>query len=252
MWTVHLLLPAYNEEMALPGLLERLAEFSSTLPKRLVVWVVDDGSTDRTLNVAEAGTTGLDTKVVVHTRNLGLGQAVNSGIQAIVEVAGPEDILVLMDADDTHDVGLIMPLVQVIDDGADISIASRFVRGGDDSTAPWYRRLLSRVAARIFRQAFPLGGIRDFTSGYRAYRTSLIEVATHYWGQRLIEEQGFACMVELLLKLRHWDPVILEVPMVLRYDRKQGESKLKIIRTVRQYMVLALRDRLQPTPRIRG
>ena len=61
-------------------------------------------------------------------------------------------------------------------------------------------------------------------------------------------ERGFACMVELLLKLRYCRPVIAEVPMVLRYDRKQTPSKLKLARTIAQYLKLALRDRLSPPP----
>ena len=91
--------------------------------------------------------------------------------------------------------------------------------------------------------------VGDFTSGYRMYRVSMLQKATAHWGDRLIEEDGFACMVELLLKLRHWKPQIVEVPMKLRYDRKLGESKLNLPRTLRQYLKLALRDRLTPAPR---
>ena len=55
-------------------------------------------------------------------------------------------------------------------------------------------------------------------------------------------------MVELLLKLRHCNPVIAEVPLVLQYDRKLSASKLKLRRTIGQYMKLLARDRLAPAP----
>jgi dolichol-phosphate mannosyltransferase len=55
-------------------------------------------------------------------------------------------------------------------------------------------------------------------------------------------------MVELLLKLRHCEPVIAEVPLKLHYDRKQGQSKLKLRRTIGQYLKLLIRDRLAPAP----
>ena len=55
-------------------------------------------------------------------------------------------------------------------------------------------------------------------------------------------------MVELLLKLRHCEPVVVEVPMVLEYDRKQGASKINIVRTIFQYLKLAIRDRVSPPP----
>jgi dolichol-phosphate mannosyltransferase len=132
--------------------------------------------------------------------------------------------------------------------GADLVIASRYVSGGDDSTAPALRRLLSRGAATVFRTMFPLDGFNDFTSGFRAYRVSLLRRANDHWGERLVEERGFACMVELLLKLRHWSPQIAEVPLVLRYDRKASASKLRIARTIAQYLKLAARDRLVPEP----
>lgn len=136
-----------------------------------------------------------------------------------------------------------------IANGQDIAIASRFVEGGCDKTAPRFRRFLSRGASVVFKIVFPLDKIGDFTSGYRMYRASMMQKALAHWGERFIEEDGFACMVEMLLKLRHWKPQIVEVPMKLRYDRKMGESKLRLFRTLRQYLKLAMRNRLTPPPR---
>jgi dolichol-phosphate mannosyltransferase len=244
----HLVLPAYNEVESLPPMLRRLRDMTAGWDGSVRIWVVDDGSSDGTADVAHHGPEGLDVTVVSHPRNLGLGQAVHSGLRAAAAAAHGDDVVVVMDADDTHDVGLIPLLHQALTDGADIAIASRFVRGGNDSTAPPFRRLLSRGAAVLFRLALPLDGVRDFTSGYRAYRVSLLQRAVSHYGERLIEEQGFACMVELLLKLRHCRPVVVEVPLVLRYDRKQSASKLRLGRTVVQYLELLIRDRLTPPP----
>jgi dolichol-phosphate mannosyltransferase len=245
--TTHVVLPAYNEAAGLPTLLHRLAELAHT--DKLTVWVVDDGSSDATAEVAATGVPGLDTRLVRHRVNLGLGQAVQSGLQAVLVTAAREDdIVVVMDADDTHDPALIPLLRAEIAAGADVAICSRFVAGGDDATAPLGRRLLSRGAAVLFNHALRVDDVRDFTSGYRAYRVSLLDRAARHWGERLIEEQGFACMVELLLKLRHCRPAITEIPMTLRYDRKQGASKLRLMQTISQYLKLLVRDRLAPAP----
>lgn len=244
--TAHVVLPAYNEEGSLPPLLARLADAAAT--ERLVVWVIDDGSTDRTAEIAAAGRSGLDVRLVRHPRNLGLGQAVQSGIRAVLAAADPDDHMVVMDADDTHDPGLLSRLREGIEAGADVVICSRFVDGGDDRTVPPLRRLLSRGAAVAFRRALGLRGVHDFTSGFRAYRVELLTRAAQHWGERLVEEQGFACMVELLLKLRHCSPVITEIPLVMQYDRKQGASKLRLKRTMGQYAKLLVRDRLAPAP----
>ncbi|KZB81047.1 dolichol-phosphate mannosyltransferase [Amycolatopsis regifaucium] len=242
----HVVLPAFNEEAALPALLRRLADVALT--EQLTVWVVDDGSSDRSAAVAGSGFGGLEVRVVRHAVNLGLGRAVQSGLRAALEKAGSDDVIVVMDADDTHDPGLITLLRAEIATGSDVAICSRFVPGGDDRTAPLVRRMLSRGAAQLFRRALGVEGVRDFTSGYRAYRATLLARASEHWGERLIEEQGFACMVELLLKLRHCHPVITEIPLDLRYDRKQGPSKLKLRRTLLQYLKLLARDRLSPAP----
>lgn len=244
--TTHVVLPAYNEEAGLPLLLDRLADLAAT--EELTVWVVDDGSSDATAEIAAAGVEGLDVRLVRHQVNLGLGQAVQSGLRSVLATALDHDMVVVMDADDTHDPALIPLLRKEIAEGADVAICSRFVVGGDDTTAPFGRRVLSRGAAVLFDRAVQVGGVRDFTSGFRAYRVSLLDRATRHWGERLIEEQGFACMVELLLKLRHCRPVITEVPLTLRYDRKQSTSKLKVRRTIVQYVKLLTRDRLSPAP----
>jgi dolichol-phosphate mannosyltransferase len=238
-------LPAYNEAAALPSLLRRIAELART--EQVTVWVVDDGSSDGTGEVV-TGVTGLDVRLVSHPVNLGLGQAVQTGLRAALADAGEDDFVVVMDADDTHDPALITRLGNEIVSGADVVICSRFVTGGDDRTAPLFRRMLSRSAAVLFRRVLGLVDVHDFTSGFRAYRISLLARASTHWGERLVEERGFACMVELLLKLRHCHPVITEVPLELRYDRKQGPSKLKLRRTIVQYVRLLVRDRLTPAP----
>ncbi|MEU4744149.1 glycosyltransferase [Actinosynnema sp. NPDC023658] len=242
----HVVLPAYNEAASLPPLLTRLAEVALT--GKLTAWVVDDGSSDGTADVVAAGWPGLDVRLISHPVNLGLGLAVQSGLRAVLEEAADEDVVVVMDADDTHDPALICELEREIAAGADVVICSRFVAGGDDTTAPALRRLLSRGAAVLFRRVLRVEGVRDFTSGFRGYRVDLLARASSHWGERLIEERGFACMVELLLKLRHCRPVVTEVPLALRYDRKRGPSKIRIVRTVGQYVKLLVRDRLSPAP----
>jgi dolichol-phosphate mannosyltransferase len=246
--SVHVVLPAYNEAAALRPLLERLAALRLGPEHALRVWVVDDGSVDATGAVARQGSGGLEVGLITHPVNLGLGQAVNTGLHSVLQSGADQDCVVVMDADDTHDVNLIPAMLDRLESGADIVIASRFVPQGDDSTAPAFRRLLSRGAAFVFRSLLPLDGLHDFTSGYRAYRVGLLRRAAQHWGERLIAERGFACMVELLLKLRHCKPVIHEVPLVLRYDRKPGRSKLKLARTTMQYLKLLLRERLAPPP----
>src|SRR5680860_1842300 len=113
---VHVVLPAFNEEASLPSLLARLEQFRSEYCPQyhhlLKVWVVDDGSTDATADCAASRHGELAVNLISHPVNLGLGQAVRSGLAVATDTAHPDDVIVVMDADDTHDVNLILQLVQ--------------------------------------------------------------------------------------------------------------------------------------------
>ena len=246
---VHILLPAFNEAQALPTLLIRLSQYQATRSLRLKVLIVDDGSDDSTLEIAVRGVPGLETGVISHVSNQGLGQAVLTGLVSILNRAADDDVVVVMDADDTHDPALIDSFIERVLAGSDLVIGSRFVGDGDDSTVPRVRRLLSRCASLLVRLFVPVGGVADVSSGYRAYRVASLRKAYQQWGDRLIVERSFACMTELLIKLRHYAPTIEEVPLGLRYDRKAGPSKMRLLPTLSQYVRMTIRDRIGPPPR---
>ena len=95
-------------------------------------------------------------------------------------------------------------------------------------------------------------GARDYTCGYRLYRSSMLRRAFQAWGDRLIEEAGFVCMAEVLVKLGRGGAKVSEAPLVLRYDRKEGASKMKVMKTISRYFVMARRVRSGAIPRITG
>jgi dolichol-phosphate mannosyltransferase len=107
-----------------------------------------------------------------------------------------------------------------------------------------FREILSYGASLLFRLTFPIQGVRDYTCGYRAYEARIIKAAFERWKDDFISEEGFTCMVDILLKLRQMDCIFVEVPMVLRYDRKPGVSKMNVPRTIRRTLYLLVRRRL--------
>ncbi len=158
-------LPAYNEEESLPNLLNRIGKLNLEHDTKIKVVVVNDGSSDNTAEVTANGSDNLQLTIVNHEKNMGLGPAVQTGIKEALSIANDNDIVVIMDADDTHDVTLLDEMINRIESGADITIASRFVNGGDDASAPMFRRMLSRGASVIFKNILTLNSIKDFTSG---------------------------------------------------------------------------------------
>jgi len=209
---------------------------------RYRVLVIDDGSSDQTAAVAKRDGARMPVRVVSHVRNQGLAQAIRTGLGEIVRTADDRDILVIMDADNTHPADLIPRLVEALDQGAEVAIASRFRPGSRLFGVPVLRRVLSRGASLVFRLLFPIAGARDYTGGYRAYRLGLLRRAMDVYGDEFLMSTGFSVMTELLLKLRTLAPRVREVPFVLRYDLKRGQSKLVPGRTIVQYLGLITRE----------
>lgn len=221
-------LPAYNEEAAISALFGRFeAVFpGKSLPYRIVLY--NDGSTDGTLFSARAWEDRLNVEVIGRPENLGLGAGLRALVSYVARNGGPQDVLVIMDCDDTHPPGLIPSMTAALDAGCDIVIASRYRNGARIEGVTAHRRLLSLGAALLFKALHPCRGVLDYTSGYRGYRVSLLQRALAHYGDNLIREQGFACMVELLLKLNHLGARACEVPIDLRYDLKKGASKMDL------------------------
>jgi len=234
---VWVLLPAFNEATTLPTLLEGLVAAIPPTDGGAEIIVVDDGSTDETAAVAASGA-DVPVRVVSHERNLGLARAMATALEKILPRAADDDVIVTMDADNTHPPALIPGMLTEIRRGADLVIASRYVPGGREEGVPALRRLLSRGIGILMRLRFGLAGVRDYSCGYRAYRAGLLRAAARYWGPRLIESRGFTVTAELLLKVQSLHPRVVEVPLHLRYDLKRGSSKMRILHTIGGYLSL--------------
>jgi dolichol-phosphate mannosyltransferase len=182
--------------------------------------------------------------LIEHPANLGLGAAIRSGLLGAVDAAGGDDVIVTMDADDTHTPAAIEQMLARINAGLDVVVASRYQPGARVLGVPATRRFLSFAASVLFRIVFPTPGVRDFTCGYRAYRASALNAAVARYRKEFIDQEGFQCMVDILLKLRRMNLRFGEVPLVLRYDLKAGKSKMKVLRTIAKTLVLLVRRRL--------
>lgn len=236
-------LPAYNEEESLPELLERIGESfaDSELPYEVVI--VNDGSKDSTAKIVHQYALQMPIHLVNHEVNQGLGVTIRDGLREASERAEERDIIVTMDADNTHPPGLIPRMVQMIHEGCDVVIASRFQNGASVRGVPINRYFLSYGARLLFTTMFPTRGVRDYTSGFRAYRVSVIREAFQHYGDGFVGETGFSCMADVLLKLRKQGVVFGEAPLRLRYDLKGGESKMQVFRTIWLTLKLLVRQR---------
>ncbi len=241
-WVV---LPAYNEAENLPAIFEgcrRLVPDAHDLDLRLIL--VDDGSTDDTPHVARRNSRGLKVDILCNGTNRGLAETFMRGMVAAAQQADPDDVIVCMDADNSHLPAQLRRMIQDVLEGRDVVIASRYRNGAVVKGVPLLRRLMSRGMSLLFRVAYPIPGVRDYSCGFRAYRAGCLQKALASQGNHLFAKEGFACMVGILLRLHKHGAIFGEVPIILRYDQKIGPTKMNVGATVVRTLLVLLRERL--------
>jgi dolichol-phosphate mannosyltransferase len=237
---IYVVLPAYNEEHALPELAVKIQRVMHEMQASYRIVVVNDGSRDRTAEVLERLCPRHPIHVIPHKYNRGLGETIRDGFEYVAEVASPHDVLVRMDCDDTHDPRYIPAMVKKLEEGYEVVATSRYAPGGGQIGVDWYRRAMSRIANFIMKSVFPIPGLWEYTCGYRAYRVSLIQDAIRIFGNRFIDLKGmgFTGTVEKVIKCKMMGARVAEVPFVLRYDRKMSSSKVVTSITTLGYLTL--------------
>lgn len=237
-------LPAYNEETGIANVLKNISQFRNVSRYTIEVLVVNDGSTDRTVQVIQDfARDHLFVKMINHAENKGLGEAIKTILRYTTENMADDDVLVTMDADNTHSPLLIESMIgKLISHELDLVVASRFTNGGCELGLRALRKFYSRGAMCFFKIFFPIKNLNDYSSGFRAYRVNTIREAQNRW-RDLITTNGFDCMAEIAAKFSRMGIRAGEIPLILNYELKEGESKMKVARTVRGYFSLLTKVR---------
>ena len=200
---IYVLFPAYNEEQVIRPTLRAFAEAIRGRESDYHAVLVDDGSTDATVAEAERAVTEsggqLPLTVLRHGVNRGLGAGLRTGIYWCLDHAGDDDVLVTLDADNTHPPAMIPTLVARVREGFDVAIASRYRAGAEVHGVPGYRRALSDLGRLVFQTLYPIPGVRDYTCCFRAYRMPVLRQARGVYGEELCTARGFEAVMDLLL-----------------------------------------------------
>lgn len=246
---IYVIFPAFNEEKVIrPTLLALVAGMKGRdLPYRAVL--VDDGSKDRTIAEAEGAVADsggeLPLTVLRHDVNKGLGAGLRTGIYWCLDHATDDDIIVTLDADNTHPPAMIPDLVARVHQGYDLAIASRYRSGAEVHGVPGYRRALSDVGRLVFQSLYPIPGVRDYTCCFRAYKVPILRRARLVYGDDLCTAKGFEAVMDLLLRLGPLDVKVSEIGFVLDYGGRVGQSKMKVAKTIRSTIALLSKRRLE-------
>ena len=196
------LIPAYNEEAALPRTLDDLRASGLAVD----VLVVDDGSSDSTSEIARKG----HAEIVRLPFNLGVGAAVRVGLRWAQDHGYQR--VVVFDADGQHDAASIATLFDALDH-ADVVVGSRFGEGAPPYEVSRLRRAAMRSLARTVRR---LTGrpLTDVTSGLRAFDRPAIELLAREYPAEFLADT-----VEVLLVADYAGLEIAEVPVGMRPRR---------------------------------
>jgi dolichol-phosphate mannosyltransferase len=237
-----LVIPAYNEEASLPRLFPKLKEALEGRGEPFRIVVVDDGSTDATPGILGDLAKQLPLDVITHRINRGLGETERDGFEFIAARARPEDRIVRLEADDTHEPRYVGALLARLDEGYDVVITSRFQAGGGQQGLSAYRAFVSRGANLFMSLLYRVPGVREYSCGYRAYRAQVIQDAVRVFGNDFIQLRGlgFTSTLEMLVKLHLLGCRFAEVPFVLRYDQKASASKMIGSVTTLGYLIMTV------------
>lgn len=219
--SISVVVPVYNEGVAIRGFLERLF---GVLPGDAEVLVVYDSADDTTAApLAEYGRSEPRLLPLHNTYGRGPAHALRYGFDS-----ARSPVTVVTMADDSDDITQIPDLVGLVRDGNVIAAASRYMRGGEQIGGPFLKKLLSRTAG-ISLYWLARVGTRDATNSFKAYDTDFVrEVGVE-------SESGFEMGIELVAKARRrWLPVA-EIPTTWK-DRTEGESRFRVMKWLPRYL----------------
>ena len=248
---IHIFLPAFNESIALPRLVDKFIPVMKTLnePYRFVVF--DDGSADETRNTAYELAARAPVEVLYHEKNQGLGPTMQDGMAYLIENTGQDDWIVTLDCDDTHEPRYLPAAFEKMRQGYDVVILSRYAKGGGQEGLSSIKTFLSMGAGLFLKALFPIKGIREYSCNFRVIRASILKKAGLAFGSDLIRltHLGFVATPELLIKLRMVGARMIESPFVLQYQQKPTPSTNRSLRTIRGYFALAWHYWMRKAPK---
>lgn len=236
---IYFLAPFYNEEEFLTKFLSDLTKSASEVAKnKYTIILVDDGSRDKSLQIAESFKKKFPLTIISYKPNKGVDNAFKLGFEKIFKTTKEDDLIVTLESDNTSDFGILHKMIEKSRNGADIVLASCYAKGGGIYGTGAFRQVASRMANLILYLIFPIKGVKTYSSFYRVYKAESLKKIWKAYGNNLIEQKGFACMVEILIKCSKLPVKIEEVPMILRWENRRGKSKMKIDKTVIGYALL--------------
>ena len=210
-----IVIPTYNEKDNITKILQT----TSRLYPDMEIWVVDDNSPDGTANIVSKISEGnLNVKLISRKSKTGLGDAYKETLAKIQKMSDVR-FVVTMDADGSHNPSDIKKLIEALEKN-DLSIGSRYVKGGGVKGWGFLRNLISR-GGNLYARIIMGSPIRDATAGFVAFRKTILE----RFDVLSISSSGYSYQIEFKSKILEVGGHFCEVSIIFT-DREDGQSKM--------------------------
>lgn len=214
--SLNIIVPLKNEEQGVDNLIQNLTPILQKIEKKIIISLIDDHSTDQTLNILKKYEHQFNfVKVYKNEKNTGVGNAIKYGIEK-----NESDAIVIFMGDCSDDPNDIVEYVKYLDQGYDCVFGSRFIEGSKLYDYPLIKLILNRLANNFIRFLF-LIKYNDITNSFKAYKKRVLDTC------HPIISQHFNINAELSLKSINRKFKYKVIPISWT-NRKKGVSKFYI------------------------
>ena len=234
-----------NEEKSLKKLISNLGHEMNLIKKDFEIIICLDGTDDNSIKIINEFQNIYKIKILPQINQRGLGLAYKRlFLEAIKDDVKNDDLIITIDADNTHNPNQIGEMLHQFDKNAlDILIASRFCGNSVMDKFPIHRKFISKFTSILLQKIYAINKIenkklQDYTSGYRIYKTKKLKELIDNEGESFIIEPEFTYTCEILIKLSRLKSRISEIAISYDYGKKIEKSKLRFSRNLYRLIIM--------------
>ncbi len=252
---IHYIVPVFNSAAGLSLALDNISAASRSLCERFRVFVIDDGSTDDSVETAEKHAEKGNIRVIRFKEKRGTGTAIKVGFTNAAKTAADSDPVVLVSPGGPNDPASIGAMFAKLRAGADVVTASRYFGGGSFVGFPRAKRKLVQLENYLLHAGFPLPNTTDYTCFLKMFRASIIKQSIDHFRDELLLCSGSYACVEFFIKTCLFTDQFEQVPATHDYPGKASAGIGGVYGELKDFILLfrvchsALKDYIDITPR---
>ncbi len=242
---IKIILGALNEAQNLKILLPEICDQMQKLKLDFEIILCIDASSDDSQEIILAQKNTYPIRILDFCKEKGLGKAIKRLFLDVINNSQDEDVIISMDADNTHFPRQIEEIIDYFKQNSqtEVLILSRFCNNSKIIDFPFRRILISKTTSFLLQIVFGIkrvsgGKIKDYSSGYRAYKAYKVKELYQKLGDDFIRQNDFTHTCELLINFDKINAKFDEIGLYYDYGKKIGASKLRFFENARSLLKL--------------